>query len=118
MKELATQSGALRLLRDSLGRNFGDDGVAQTLPTLQVSFASPRVIIVRCAREHSQQVWAALTFLTTCDSRTVLYRVVRVSSKLELCVRKALQLYRNRREVPHAHLKVVEDEERALKALC
>ena len=50
------QSGMLRMLRESLGNNFGDVGVAESLATLQVSFASPRALIVRCAREQLKPV--------------------------------------------------------------
>eukprot|EP00736_Rhodelphis_marinus_P012446 Rmarinus@m.17555 len=74
----------LSSLRDSIIRNFGDIGIAQTGHTLAIKFwdSVSGLCVVRCNRETARNVWASLTSLTQSWGSNIVVKVLRVSGSV------------------------------------
>lgn len=117
----------LTAVRESLQLNFGDLGLGQSIGSLQVKYLSPMTstCVVRCSREHSEQVWAAITLITELNRRAVLLRMVDFSGNVQTCRQKLwkhegrrLECLRSQSKLDASHFdKLVEDMKERIAAI-
>mmetsp|Transcript_31671 Transcript_31671/g.69216 ORF Transcript_31671/g.69216 Transcript_31671/m.69216 type:complete len:146 (-) Transcript_31671:458-895(-) len=83
----------VNVFRESVQLNFGDHGLGQCYGSLQVKYMSPltNTCVVRCSRDHYQQVWCAITLLTEINQRPVLLRLLKLSGTIRECRQAALE---------------------------
>ncbi|QKX58126.1 uncharacterized protein TRUGW13939_05247 [Talaromyces rugulosus] len=101
-----------KLLRDTVSDLFGDYGVGKlggaSSGNLIIKYLSPATstLIIRCPRAAYRLVWAALTYMNSVpistntkhkETRTAVFRVVRVSGTMRKAEEEAIR--RARREV-------------------
>ncbi|KAI9001662.1 ribonuclease P/MRP protein subunit [Gaertneriomyces semiglobifer] len=81
-------------LKDSIDANFGDYGAGLSAASVTVKYFSPYTStgIIRCARDNTHVVWAALTFITKLKGRPCCFRVVHVGGTIKCVQREAISL--------------------------
>mmetsp|Transcript_9888 Transcript_9888/g.32075 ORF Transcript_9888/g.32075 Transcript_9888/m.32075 type:complete len:150 (-) Transcript_9888:68-517(-) len=83
----------LKIIRDSVQVNFGDDGMGSVAASMQVKYINPLtgLCVLRCGRESYREVWGAATLVTEVRGRVAALRVLHVGGTLRSCQAAALK---------------------------
>ena len=79
-------------LRLSMTKNFGDEGLADTLTSFVVKYFSHKTStgILRVHRDAVERVLAAMFFVQTLEGRDVIWESVGVSGSISKCEKRAI----------------------------
>ncbi|KAJ3170681.1 hypothetical protein HDU88_008583 [Geranomyces variabilis] len=83
-------------VKESILLNFGDYGAGIAATSTAVKYFSPwtNTGVLRCARDHYELVWAALTFVTQLKGKSCTFRVVHVGGTIKSVQQETLDLDR------------------------
>mmetsp|Transcript_25815 Transcript_25815/g.49007 ORF Transcript_25815/g.49007 Transcript_25815/m.49007 type:complete len:148 (+) Transcript_25815:187-630(+) len=83
----------LTAIFESIKICFGAMGHGQCMSSIQVKYLCnvTSTCVIRCRREHAQEVWAAITLMSEINRRGVILRLLHMSGNVEQCRRAALQ---------------------------
>ncbi|KAJ3175616.1 hypothetical protein HDU87_006114 [Geranomyces variabilis] len=83
-------------VKESILLNFGDYGAGIAATSTAVKYFSPwtNTGVLRCARDHFELVWAALTFVTQLKGKSCTFRVVHVGGTIKSVQQETLDLDR------------------------
>lgn len=89
---LLTTAVLSNAIHDSLLTNFGEHGLASSLPSLQVKYVNGAtgLCVVRCSREQYRTIWASITFITHLHNVPVLFNLLNLSGSIRACRKAAL----------------------------
>ncbi|MCO5568095.1 hypothetical protein L7F22_021791 [Adiantum nelumboides] len=76
-----TQSSINNAVRDSILHNFGEFGLAASLPSLQVKYVNPatKLCVIRCSRAEYEKIWCAITFITSIGNCPLFFNLLDLS---------------------------------------
>ncbi|MCO5555924.1 hypothetical protein L7F22_009468 [Adiantum nelumboides] len=76
-----TQSSINNAVRDSVLHNFGEFGLAASLPSLQVKYVNPatKLCVIRCSRAEYEKIWCAITFITSIGNCPLFFNLLDLS---------------------------------------
>jgi ribonuclease P/MRP protein subunit POP5 len=91
-----TKDQILAYIKESIGMNFGEFGIATVISTLQVKYYNDatNICILRCPREQFRMVWGALTLITRIENEAAILRVIHVGGTLRSCQTQAIKFDR------------------------
>jgi ribonuclease P/MRP protein subunit POP5 len=86
-------SDVVSAIHESLLTNFGEFGLAASLPSLQVKYVNggTGVCVIRSSRKQYRTVWAAMTFVTGIRELPLRFNLLDLSGSTDACRRAALQ---------------------------
>ncbi|KAI5068953.1 hypothetical protein GOP47_0015254 [Adiantum capillus-veneris] len=76
-----SQSSIANAIRDSILHNFGELGLAASLPSLQVKYVNPatKLCVIRCSRAEYEKIWCAITFITNINNCPLFFNLLDLS---------------------------------------
>lgn len=88
-----TQNDVASAIQESLLVNFGEYGLASSLPSLQVKYVNggTGICVVRTSRKQYRTIWAAITFVTEIRKLPLVFNLLDLSGSTSACRRAAQQ---------------------------
>lgn len=88
-----SHSDVVSSIHESLLTNFGEYGLASSLPSLQVKYVNggTGVCVIRSSRKLYRMIWAAITFITEVRNVPLCFNLLDLSGSTSACRRAAIQ---------------------------
>ncbi|KAG0587073.1 hypothetical protein KC19_2G139100 [Ceratodon purpureus] len=88
-----THNDVVSAIHESLLVNFGEYGLAASLPSLSVKYVNggTGICVIRSSRKQYRMVWAAITFITEIRKLPLFFNLLDLSGSTSACRRAALQ---------------------------